>query len=283
MNALSTFGLLAALLWSVTPARAQAPQHIGRLDVHSPTAEAGTYLAGVSHRSAAPVAPPEGHGPFPLLLARSRFLPDFPEITPDMGCNAYPYENESEVPGRVLLVRDGGCDLASKYLKASDSGAAGIVIFANDVGAEDDSTLRTIYWAPDVIVGLYGLYVTRFRGERLRAALLAGEAVTVTLRSEPSTAGEPTPGVERAGIALAAWPNPTRGTATLQLSLDRPQSVRVEVFDTLGRRVAVLHEGTLATGPHTLPAHLATLRAGAYVVRATGDDGAVTRPLLVTR
>ena len=91
-------------------------------------------------------------------------------------------------------------------------------------------------------------------------------------------ASEPSPD---ASASLAVGPNPTRGSATVRLTLDAPAAVTVTVADALGRRVAALHDGDLAAGPAqwTLPAGLAP---GVYVVRVTGGADASVR-LVVTR
>ncbi len=273
---------LLLLLWAAAPAAAQDTEaHSGRLDVHSPAAEAGTFEAGVADSTRAPIPPPEGIGPYLLALVHSQALPEEPEVMPDQGCNSY--ENTAEVFGKVVLVRDGGCDMVTKYLIAEQATASGIIIYAGDVGPEDDSTLQTIGWRADVIVPLYGLYATRYRGERLRAALEAGEEVVVTLRSEPPVAAEPAPDAEGTGLALAVWPNPSRGVVALSLDVEGAQHVTVEVLDGLGRRVALLHNGTLAAGTHALWAELSALAAGAYFVRVRDEGGTVTRPLLLAR
>lgn len=278
MNTLSRSCLLAALVWTVTPASAKS-QHIGWLDVHGPATEAGTYVTGVADEFHAPTPPPEGFGPFPLVRARSRPTPN---TTPEQGCAGY--ENAAEVEGKVALVRDGGaCTMISKYFAAIGAGAVGILIHADEpVGAEDDSTLRTIIWAPDTYVFFYGLYITRYRGERLRAALAAGEAVTVTPRSEPPVASEPPP-PDGAALALAAWPNPSgAGPVAVRLSLASPAaSARVWVVDALGREVAVLHDGSAPAGPLVLSADATGWAPGVYVVRATAGDDAGTARLTV--
>src|SRR5690606_15291007 len=82
------------------------------------------------------------------------------------------------------------------------------------------------------------------------------------------TSEEPAP-LASAGPSLdAAFPNPFATRTTLRLTLDAPQSMRAEVFDLLGRRVAVLHDGPLAAGAHALTFDAAQLPAGLYVVRA---------------
>ncbi len=97
------------------------------------------------------------------------------------------------------------------------------------------------------------------------------------------------PGATPEGFGLTlAGPNPFRRTTALTLTLPAPQSVRVEAFDVLGRRVAVLHDGAMAAGPHPLTLDASELPAGLYVVRATGSEATrggavVSRSVTVVR
>ena len=95
------------------------------------------------------------------------------------------------------------------------------------------------------------------------------------------TAAEPAP--TPASFTLSAAPNPFAGHTTLTLTLDAPQPVRIAVFDALGRRVAVLHDGEMAAGTHRLRLDAAGLPGGAYLVRASGAAGAVSRQVTVLR
>lgn len=87
-------------------------------------------------------------------------------------------------------------------------------------------------------------------------------------------------GVREVEIALAeafvlseATPNPARGgRATLTLTVRETQDVRAEVYDMLGRRVAVLHDGPLSAGvPHTLTLEASRFASGLYLVRVAGE------------
>src|SRR5690606_22079334 len=53
-----------------------------------------------------------------------------------------------------------------------------------------------------------------------------------------------------AGPGMEVHPNPVRGAAVVALTLPQPGAVAVSVYDVLGRRVAVLHEGPLGAGRH---------------------------------
>jgi len=85
-------------------------------------------------------------------------------------------------------------------------------------------------------------------------------------------------------IALAAaYPNPARGRSTLVLTLDSAERVEVAVYDVLGRRVARLHDGPLASGTHPFTVGDAALPAGLYLVRAASAAGTVTRRVTIVR
>ncbi|MEM1042535.1 MAG: T9SS type A sorting domain-containing protein [Bacteroidota bacterium] len=81
----------------------------------------------------------------------------------------------------------------------------------------------------------------------------------------------------------AAYPNPSRGAVSLGLGVPATREVRVEVFDTLGRRVALLHDGPLAAGEHTLRLRGEALPAGVYVVRAADGAAALTQRITLLR
>ncbi len=57
----------------------------------------------------------------------------------------------------------------------------------------------------------------------------------------------------------------------MRLALAEASEVTVAVFDVLGRRVAVLHEGQTEAGTHRLAFDGAALPSGVYLVRATVD------------
>ncbi len=96
-----------------------------------------------------------------------------------------------------------------------------------------------------------------------------------------TVAAEPEP--LATGAALAAYPNPARGSVTVSVTLGWSQPVEVALFDVLGRRVALPHAGPLAAGTHALRLATAGLPAGVYVVRVRSVSGSLTRRLVVLR
>ena len=82
----------------------------------------------------------------------------------------------------------------------------------------------------------------------------------------------------------AAFPNPFTHQTTIAYTLDAPSSVDLEVYDVLGRRVAVLVAGE-PREPDTYTATLdgSVLAAGVYVVRLRAGERQQTRQIVVVR
>ncbi|WP_095510797.1 T9SS type A sorting domain-containing protein [Rubrivirga marina] len=88
----------------------------------------------------------------------------------------------------------------------------------------------------------------------------------------------------RDGFSLAqSVPNPTAGTADIAFTLGAATSVRLEVFNTLGQRVATLADGPVAAGPQSLTFDTSGLAAGVYVYRLSAGDYVTTRRMTVVR
>ncbi len=87
------------------------------------------------------------------------------------------------------------------------------------------------------------------------------------------------------GFTLSApAPNPASGRATMTLTVAEPQTIRAEVYDLAGRRVAVLFDGPAAAGsPVALRVDGEDLPAGLYLVRVTGEHFTTTRRLSLVR
>ena len=69
------------------------------------------------------------------------------------------------------------------------------------------------------------------------------------------------------------YPHPSRGRAKLSLSLDRPTSVVLVLYDVLGRRVHEQSHGRLPAGVHTVAVDLYGLPQGLYLVSLEGRPG----------
>ncbi len=148
------------------------------------------------------------------------------------------------------------------------------------VGRNDDGTARTnSRFDLDTLAPgrAYTLVVTGFGNADVGTydlRILSPAAIT--------TAGEAHP--DAALTAFTAAPNPVTDRALLHLVLPRSERVRVEAFDTAGRRVAVLFDGPVAAGEARAVAFdVSRLPAGVYVVRAQGETLSLAQRVTVVR
>ena len=91
-------------------------------------------------------------------------------------------------------------------------------------------------------------------------------------------------GLARLYTLSEAYPNPSRQAATLTLSVREAQHIRAEVFDVLGRRVAVLHNGRIESN-RVYRLHLDdhNFASGTYLIRVTGERFADMRRITLVR
>ncbi|MEF8796618.1 MAG: T9SS type A sorting domain-containing protein [Salinivenus sp.] len=74
------------------------------------------------------------------------------------------------------------------------------------------------------------------------------------------------------------YPNPFRQTTTLDLTVREKQEVTAEVYDALGRRVQMLHDGMMPAGKTTrLQFRGEDMSSGLYLIRVQGETFSVTR------
>lgn len=85
----------------------------------------------------------------------------------------------------------------------------------------------------------------------------------------------------------ASYPNPLslqRSTvASIMVELAEPKAISLKLYDNLGRVVAVVYEGDLPGGVHTLRVDASGLSAGMYFYVLRGSDVMATRGLVVVR
>ncbi|MFH0882430.1 MAG: S8 family serine peptidase [bacterium] len=85
-----------------------------------------------------------------------------------------------------------------------------------------------------------------------------------------------------------AWPNPFNSETRMRLQLTESGNVQAVVYDILGRKVAVLHNGAVQTGTFILrwdgrneAGH--TVASGTYLVRVKGPEGSQLRRITLVR
>ncbi len=92
------------------------------------------------------------------------------------------------------------------------------------------------------------------------------------LRPNASVVATDTPPTDDAASLSAPAPNPTRGRSSAMLYVGRAQAVRAEIFDAMGRLVAVAFDDHVNAGARTtLVFDAEHLPAGMYIVRVTGE------------
>jgi len=87
---------------------------------------------------------------------------------------------------------------------------------------------------------------------------------------------------ERAALE-AAYPNPFNPQTTIRYALPEEVSVRLTVYDVLGREVAVLVDGVQPAGTHTAVFEAAGLPSGVYLYRLKAGTFAETRRLTLSK
>lgn len=87
----------------------------------------------------------------------------------------------------------------------------------------------------------------------------------------------------RNAFDLAVTPNPAVSAASVTFNLPESSDASVEVYDALGRRVATLANGPLASGEHTLTWDAAQSAPGLYVVRLRAGNAAGVQTLTLSR
>jgi choice-of-anchor B domain-containing protein len=99
-----------------------------------------------------------------------------------------------------------------------------------------------------------------------------------------AAAGAPGP-VPASGFVLSApVPNPTTLESIVTLTVDDAQRVQVAAYDALGRRVAVVFEGIVASGTATrFMIQARDLPVGPYLLRVEGETFATTTRFTVAR
>lgn len=80
-----------------------------------------------------------------------------------------------------------------------------------------------------------------------------------------------------------AWPNPADQRAWIDLSLPEPMETRIELFDLLGRRVAVVATGLFEEGRHLVEFETANLPTGLYAYRIKTGRFSASGSILVNR
>jgi hypothetical protein len=143
-----------------------------------------------------------------------------------------------------------------------------------------DGTLRLVAVGIDPIAaGSIGKVILR--------AIDGGEtSIEGVLRTSDGTEqviqGEPAEDMPVTFELEGNYPNPFNPTTTIQYSLPEAADVRVEVFNSIGRRISVLFTGRQEAGRHRLTLRAEDWPTGLYIYRVqAGNQGKTSSMLLV--
>jgi len=155
-----------------------------------------------------------------------------------------------------------------------------------DVWADGDTSVPSTYCDDDSgsdLTSLVTITATSAGQEfAVRVRGFGGAEGLIFLTSSPSTATAEEAGPERFTLS-APFPNPAGGLVHLGATLAEAGAVRAEVFDALGRRVAVVADGEVAAGDVAWTWDAAGQPAGVYVVRMSTEDEVRTQTVTVVR
>lgn len=85
-------------------------------------------------------------------------------------------------------------------------------------------------------------------------------------------------------VRTSFYPNPFQNKAYFTLSVSTAQETIIEVYDVLGRRVAVLYQGLLVpTQEHRITFEAGSMSPGVYLVRALGETFSASKKVTLLR
>ena len=79
------------------------------------------------------------------------------------------------------------------------------------------------------------------------------------------------------------YPNPFNPTTDIQFSIPQRMNVKLEVFDMIGRRIALLVDETRSSGNHQVTFDASDLASGAYLYRLQTETATITKSLMLIK
>ncbi|MDZ4698577.1 MAG: T9SS type A sorting domain-containing protein [Rhodothermales bacterium] len=130
---------------------------------------------------------------------------------------------------------------------------------------------------PAPLNGVYSLLGTPYDNDTPSAGRAYGPlTLSFTIVNSPAGSAPP-PRV------LTNYPNPFNPTTTIRFALADAQSIRLRVFDAVGREVRVLIDGALEAGVYDVEFQAGDLASGLYLYRLETEAGVQVRPMILMK
>ncbi|MEQ9104893.1 MAG: multicopper oxidase domain-containing protein [Rhodothermales bacterium] len=84
-------------------------------------------------------------------------------------------------------------------------------------------------------------------------------------------------------FTVSIYPNPFVGWTTISYSLEKRSNVRITIYDTLGREVVMLFDGSRDAGPNESIWKADNVPSGTYLIQLDVDGTAVTHPVHIRK
>ena len=183
------------------------------------------------------------------------------------------------------------CDFAGQENSVSGEMSAGFG-FDIFVNANDDPCdyYRNIFLDPDFVdvmsndVHLLPESPCIDAGDPMAPLDSNGSVTDLGLYSyeEPDDAGSPSAPLPQS-FALNAYPNPFNSVAQLIFELPREATVKLVIYDVLGRYIKSLAQGEHSAGVHTIPWNAGAVPSGVYFAVLSAGELQMSQKLLLLR
>ncbi len=143
----------------------------------------------------------------------------------------------------------------------------------------DDSMSLGMKYAMAIAKNLGGIGIWALSYDGGRPEIWSGIKAAFT---PVSSVSEPSP-VPVSCTLEPNYPNPFNPSTRITVDVTSPQEITLDVYDPLGRRVAVLFHGAVAAGRSAFEWNAAGCASGVYFARLSAGEISQTRPMLLMR
>jgi hypothetical protein len=183
-------------------------------------------------------------------------------------------------PGTDTLVIDmGGSD--GQTLWAGGTVPADVILFGRSVVSQGYATLalekgKYFYWG-------FAAPPTDMTPPARQLLTNILYYLTVTLTDVSGNDASQSVSVPSEFALLQNYPNPFNPKTVVSCQLPAASKVRLAVYDMLGREIAILFDGQMETGRHSVLFDATSLASGTYICRLTADGFVQSQKMLLTK